>query len=268
MPAHKFDTLPIVEHPRRTARGQSSRRRLADGDVDVTSTRRRRHQRGRAVAHTERSSAPTSASRRGSVGAREIAICARLLGEQRADEGVAPRSVAAISASCGSNRAQLLAADALPRNAGRCVHRRAVRDVVARQVAAAALGDGQRLAGGLRGRRRRQGHFGGAQHARKSDHKRVALKKVQIFDMMDAGRDRCLKEVQLLQTCRRTEHHRVPRTFTTATSCTSFSSGPSSATCDGCSSARRRRTRSCRSRRCGGTSSRSAPASRTCTTRA
>ena len=47
-----------------------------------------------------------------------------------------------------------------------------------------------------------KGHFSVVHRAvRKSDHKRVALKKVQIFDMMDAkARDRCLKEVQLLQT--------------------------------------------------------------------
>ena len=47
-----------------------------------------------------------------------------------------------------------------------------------------------------------RGHFSVVHRAvRKSDEKRVALKKVQIFDMMDAkARDRCLKEVQLLQT--------------------------------------------------------------------
>ena len=47
-----------------------------------------------------------------------------------------------------------------------------------------------------------KGHFSVVHRAvRKSDHKRVALKKVQIFDMMDAkARERCLKEVKLLQT--------------------------------------------------------------------
>ncbi len=46
-----------------------------------------------------------------------------------------------------------------------------------------------------------RGHFSVVHRAvRKSDEKRVALKKVQIFDMMDAkARDRCLKEVQLLK---------------------------------------------------------------------
>ena len=43
------------------------------------------------------------------------------------------------------------------------------------------------------------GHFSVVHRAvRKSDERRVALKKVQIFDMLDAkARDRCLKEVQL-----------------------------------------------------------------------
>ncbi|KAL3904675.1 MAG: hypothetical protein SGPRY_011199 [Prymnesium sp.] len=47
-----------------------------------------------------------------------------------------------------------------------------------------------------------RGHFSVVHRAvRKSDGLRVALKKVQIFDMMDAkARDRCLKEVHLLRT--------------------------------------------------------------------
>ena len=47
-----------------------------------------------------------------------------------------------------------------------------------------------------------RGHFSVVHRAvRKSDNRKVALKKVQIFDMMDAkARDRCLKEVKLLQT--------------------------------------------------------------------
>ena len=44
-----------------------------------------------------------------------------------------------------------------------------------------------------------RGHFSTVHRAvRRSDERRVALKKVQIFDMLDAkARDRCLKEVQL-----------------------------------------------------------------------
>ena len=47
-----------------------------------------------------------------------------------------------------------------------------------------------------------RGHFSVVHRAvRKSNQHRVALKKVQIFDMMDAkARDRCLKEVHLLRT--------------------------------------------------------------------
>ena len=47
-----------------------------------------------------------------------------------------------------------------------------------------------------------RGHFSVVHRAtRKSDEMRVALKKVSIFDTMDAkARDRCLKEVKLLQT--------------------------------------------------------------------
>lgn len=47
-----------------------------------------------------------------------------------------------------------------------------------------------------------RGHFSVVHRAvRKQDGRRVALKKVQIFDMMDAkARERCLKEVNLLQT--------------------------------------------------------------------
>mmetsp|Transcript_24494 Transcript_24494/g.71625 ORF Transcript_24494/g.71625 Transcript_24494/m.71625 type:complete len:518 (-) Transcript_24494:173-1726(-) len=47
-----------------------------------------------------------------------------------------------------------------------------------------------------------RGHFSVVHRAqRRSDDRRVALKKIKIFDMMDAkARDRCLKEVQLLQT--------------------------------------------------------------------
>ena len=47
-----------------------------------------------------------------------------------------------------------------------------------------------------------RGHFSVVHRAiRKSDELRVALKKVSIFDTMDAkARDRCLKEVKLLQT--------------------------------------------------------------------
>ena len=46
-----------------------------------------------------------------------------------------------------------------------------------------------------------RGHFSTVHRAvRRSDERRVALKKVQIFDMLDAkARDRCLKEVQLLK---------------------------------------------------------------------
>ena len=46
-----------------------------------------------------------------------------------------------------------------------------------------------------------RGHFSVVHRAvRRSDERRVALKKVQIFDMLDAkARDRCLKEVQLLK---------------------------------------------------------------------
>lgn len=47
-----------------------------------------------------------------------------------------------------------------------------------------------------------RGHFSTVHRAvRRSDERRVALKKVQIFDMLDAkARDRCLKEVDLLKT--------------------------------------------------------------------
>ena len=47
-----------------------------------------------------------------------------------------------------------------------------------------------------------RGHFSVVHRAiRKSDELRVALKKVSIFDTMDAkARDRCIKEVKLLQT--------------------------------------------------------------------
>ena len=47
-----------------------------------------------------------------------------------------------------------------------------------------------------------RGHFSVVHRAlRKTDELRVALKKVSIFDTMDAkARDRCLKEVKLLQT--------------------------------------------------------------------
>jgi len=47
-----------------------------------------------------------------------------------------------------------------------------------------------------------RGHFSVVHRAiRKADGRKVALKKVQIFDMMDAkARDRCLQEVKLLQT--------------------------------------------------------------------
>ena len=47
-----------------------------------------------------------------------------------------------------------------------------------------------------------RGHFSVVHRAvRRSDERRVALKKVQIFDMLDAkARDRCLKEVHLLRT--------------------------------------------------------------------
>ena len=46
-----------------------------------------------------------------------------------------------------------------------------------------------------------RGHFSTVHRAvRRSDERRVALKKVQIFDMLDAkARDRCLKEVHLLK---------------------------------------------------------------------
>ena len=46
-----------------------------------------------------------------------------------------------------------------------------------------------------------RGHFSTVHRAvRRADEKRVALKKVQIFDMLDAkARDRCLKEVDLLK---------------------------------------------------------------------
>ena len=47
-----------------------------------------------------------------------------------------------------------------------------------------------------------RGHFSVVHRAvRKTNQQRVALKKVQIFDMMDSkARDRCLKEVHLLRT--------------------------------------------------------------------
>ena len=74
-------------------------------------------------------------------------------------------------------------------------------DAVTAAIAAADISSGGSLADYVIEKAIGRGHFSTVHRAvRRSDERRVALKKVQIFDMLDAkARDRCLKEVQLLK---------------------------------------------------------------------
>ena len=98
------------------------------------------------------------------------------------ESGAAPAAVAAVEGAAAASKPPLDAA-------------------AAAAVAAAVPPSSGSLADYVIEKAIGRGHFSVVHRAvRRSDERRVALKKVQIFDMLDAkARDRCLKEVQLLK---------------------------------------------------------------------